>query len=273
MKHIKALFFSPIEIFINLFTYRHLLYQMVIREIKGRFVGSIGGLLWNFAHPILMVVIFLFVFVYVFKLRLGDGGASLSVIYIMSGLFPWIIMSEGLSRGTSSLIENAVIIQKTSFPTEILPAKAVIAPLLSHGTALVILAFYVMIKTEDIQLNFLLLPLVVLLQLVLTFGIALVSSTISVFFRDIIQVISLITTFGIYLTPILYPISLLPDWAQRLMYINPFFPFAMIYQMLYTGTTSISWLIILLSIFWTFFFYVIGAFLFNKLKYEFADWL
>lgn len=273
MKNIKALFYSPVEILINLFTYRHLLYQMIVREIKGRFVGSVGGLLWNFAHPLLMVIIFLFVFVYVFKLRLGDGGASLSVVYIMSGLFPWIIMSEGISRGTSSLIENALIIQKTSFPTEILPAKAVIAPLLSHGTALIILAIYVIIKMEGAPLHLFWLPVVIFTQIIFILGITFITSTISVFFRDIVQVVSLITTFGIYLTPILYPVSLLPTWAQQLMYLNPFFPFTMIYQMLYTGTISISLSIVALSIFWSVFFFVIGAFLFNKLKYEFADWL
>jgi len=273
MRYLTDIISSPYEIIKNLIVYRHLLYHLVFREIKGRFVGSIGGLFWHFAHPLLMVVIFLFVFVYVFKLRLGEGGSSLSVIYIMSGLFPWIIMSEGLSRGTSSLIENAIIIQKTSFPTEILPAKAVIAPFLSYGVAIIILAVYTVINMNEPFLKFLAIPFVIFLQLIFTLGIVFITSTLSVFFRDTIQIISLVTTFGLYLTPVLYPLSLLPEWAQRLMYFNPIFPFTMLYQMLFTSITGFSWTILFLAVFWTILLFIIGAFFFFKLKFEFADWL
>ncbi|MFZ2197952.1 MAG: ABC transporter permease, partial [Thermodesulfovibrionales bacterium] len=90
---------------------------MVKREVKGRFAGSMGGLLWNFIHPVLMLIVYIFVFVYIFKIRVGsEASTGTSVIYLIAGLFPWIMISEGLSRGTSSLIENSNLIQKTSFP-------------------------------------------------------------------------------------------------------------------------------------------------------------
>jgi lipopolysaccharide transport system permease protein len=246
---------------------------MVIREIKGKFAGSIGGLFWHFIHPILMMVIFLFVFVYIFKLRVSStGGAGASAIYLLAGLFPWIILAEGLSRGTYSLIENANLIQKTSFPIEILTTKAVIAPLLSYGVAIVLLMIYKVITHGSAGILFIL-PFVMILQIFFTTGIAFLSATLSVFFRDIMQLVNLVISFWIYVTPILYPMNMLPDWAQRVMYINPLYPFMANYQSLLMHGTLGDWRLVLLAAVWAFCFFVTGSFIFNKFKYEFADWL
>ncbi len=270
---IKEITMSPFLISKSLYTYRELLFQMVRREIKSRFAGSIGGILWHFAHPLLLVLIYLFVFVYIFKMRVGEGGGALSALYILSGLFPWIILSEGIVRGTTSLIENANIIQKTFFPTEILPAKAVVAPFFSYGTAMVILVIYTAVFTTASKLPILMLPLVVLLQILFTLGISFITSTISVYFRDIVQIIQLITTIGVFLTPILYTTSLLPGWAANLMYFNPIYPFVSLYQFIITGVATPYLQMITLAILWSVVFFTLGAYLFNKLKYEFTDWL
>lgn len=273
-KHIKELFTSPFDILGNLYHYRHILFQMVVRELKGRFAGSMGGILWHFIHPILMLFIFLFVFVYILKVRIGaTGNTTLSSVYLMSGLFPWIIMAEGLSRGTSSLIENANLIQKTFFPTEILTAKAVITPFLSYGIALILLSIYTLIFLSGSVNVFIILPLLVLLQIFFTLGIALLTATISVFFRDIMQIVQIMINFWIYLTPILYPKNMLPLWAQTVMYINPLYPLISAYQSLLVNGGQADLHMIALAFGWSFCLFFFGAFFFNKLKYEFADWL
>lgn len=273
IKYFKEILTSPFDIIKNFVLYRHLLLQMVTREIKGRFAGSMGGLLWNFIHPILMLVVYLFVFVYIFKMRVGsEAGAGASVIYLMSGLFPWIMISEGLSRGTSSLIENAVIIQKTAFPTEILPAKAVIAPLFSYGIAILILSVYKIIFSGSFAFFFIL-PFIFLLQVIFTLGIAFFTATLTVFFKDVMQIMQVIINFWMYLTPILYPMNLLPDWAGRLMYLNPLYPIITLYHDMFVDGRIGHWKMISLSLGWSLGFFFIGAFVFNKLKYEFADWL
>jgi lipopolysaccharide transport system permease protein len=247
----------------NFFLFRHILLQMVIQEIKGRFAGSMGGLLWSLIHPVLMIIVYLFVFICIFKLRVGTtGSAGTSAVYLMSGLFPWIIMAEGLSRGTSSMIENANIIQKTPFPTEILPAKAVIVPIFSYGIAVLLLALYKIIFFGSFEIIFIL-PLIIVMQTFFTLGIAFLTSAISVFFRDIIQLVHVIISFWIFLTPVFYPINMLPEWAKKAMYFNPLYPFITTYQSLFGEGTSIQLGMIL----------IIGAFIFSKLKYEFADWL
>jgi len=273
IKYIKEILTSPFYIIKNLFLYRHILLQMVTREIKGRFAGSMGGLLWNFIHPLLMLAVYLFVFVYIFKIRVGsEAGSGTSVIYLMAGLFPWIMLAEGLSRGTSSLIENANLIQKTSFPVEILPAKAVLAPLFSYGIAILMLSAYKMIFTASFAF-FLILPFIFLLQVIFTLGIAFFTATLTVFFRDVMQLMQVLINFWIYLTPILYPMNLLPDWAARAMYLNPVYPLIALYHDLFVDGRISQWQMIPLSLGWSLGFFFIGAFVFNKLKYEFADWL
>jgi len=273
IKYFKEILTSPFHVIKNFFIYRHLLLQMVTREIKGRFAGSMGGLLWNFIHPILMLVVYLFVFVYIFKMRVGsEAGAGTSVVYLIAGLFPWIMIAEGLSRGTSSLIENANLIQKTSFPVEILPAKAVIAPLFSYGIAILMLSAYKMIFSGSFAF-FLILPFIFLLQVIFTLGIAFFTATLTVFFRDVMQIMQVIINFWIYLTPILYPMNLLPDWAGRLMYLNPLYPVITLYHDIFVDGRIGQWKMLSLSLGWSLGFFFIGAFVFNKLKYEFADWL
>lgn len=271
-KYMREIVISPFQIVGNLYRFHHILLQMVVREIKGRFAGSIGGLIWHFVHPILMMFIYLFVFVFIFKLRVGAGASGASAVYLLAGLFPWIILAEGFARGTSSVIENANLIQKTYFPTEILTAKAVLAPLLSYGISIVLLMLYMVVSNGSVGVLFIL-PLVVALQIFFTLGISLVSASLSVFFRDILQVVHVLVGFWMYLTPIVYPMSMLPEWARKLMYLNPIYPFISVYHSLLLEGTPGDPNLVLLSIAWTLLFFVGGAFVFNKLKGEFADWL
>lgn len=273
MRYLREITESPWEVLKNLYQYRNILHQMVLREVKGRFAGSVGGLFWHFIHPILMVFIYLVVFVYIFKLRVGTGqGTGASAVYIMAGIFPWIILADGLSRGTSALIENANLIQKTYFPTEILTAKAVLAPFINFGLALLLLAAF-RIFTEGLWQILLILPFILLLQIFFTIGLAFLCSAFSVFFRDILQVVQIIVSIWVYATPIFYETSMLPAWAADLMYINPLFPFISMYHSLFISGTIAPWHMPGLSLAWTAGFYIFGAFIFTKLKAEFADWL
>jgi len=257
----------------NFFLYKHLLIHMVIREIKGRFAGSSAGILWSFIHPLVMLLVYLFVFVYIFKLRLPEySGSKGAAIYLMAGLFPWMALAEGLTRSTSSLIENAALIQKTVFPTEILPAKAVIAAFSTHGIAIGALALYAVVTTQHIAI-LVYLPLIIILQVIFTLGIGFIFACLSVFLRDIVQILQLLVGFWIYVTPILYPASMLPEWARSIMYINPVYPFISIYQSLFLQGGIRDYTMILLVLMWTIIFYSTGAYVFSKLKHEFADWL
>lgn len=262
---------SPGRILANLYAFKHVIRQMIKSDIKGRFAGSIGGLLWNFIHPIIMLCVYLFVFVYVFKLRVGEG-ALMSAMYIMAGLFPWIILAEGLSSGTVCLIQNANLIKRTAFPMEILPTKSVLTPYFSIGIALIVLALYQVISQGFIGI-LVILPLLAILQILFTLALAFLASTIAVYFRDMVHLVQILISFWIFLTPILYPVTMLPDWARKIMVVNPIYPLVSLYQsVLLTGKMG-PLRMPLLAMAWTMGFFLVGSFVFDKLKYEFADWL
>jgi homopolymeric O-antigen transport system permease protein len=270
-KYMREMAGASADITKNLYVYRHILSHMVIRDIRGRFAGSVGGFLWNFVHPILMLLVYLFVFVFIFKLRVGSG-AGTSVIYLMAGLFPWMIIAEGLMRGTASMMENANIIQKTSFPTEILVAKSIFAPLLSYGVAIVLLALYKILFTGSFSIIFFL-PLMIIIQILLTLGVTLLTASVAVFLRDTVQFVQVAVNFWIYLTPILYPVVMLPAWTKKIMYFNPLYPLVDIYQSLFVTGGIARFDMFFFALAWSLVFFVLGAFVFTKLKFEFADWL
>jgi len=262
----------PIVFLLSLYSYRHLLTRMIRHELKGRFAGTIGGMLWNLAHPLLIAFVYLFVFVYVFKLKLGITGSSeASVVYIIAGLFPWMIIAEGTSKGTTAPMENASLIKKSHFPVEVLLAKCVITPIFSHGIVLVILSVHAVFTNASLWL-FTLLPVILVIQIFFTLGMVFFLATTAVFFRDIVEFVQILTTMGMFLTPIFYNVSMVPNWAKLALYFNPFYPFIYSYQSLFLNGI-IDFRMLALAFGWTSLLFVLGAIFFNKFKSEFADWL
>jgi lipopolysaccharide transport system permease protein len=249
---------APLEVLKNLYIYRHVLAHMVMRDIRGRFAGSVGGFIWNFIHPVL-------------KLRVGSG-AGTSAIYLMAGLFPWLIIAEGLTRGTGSMMENANIIQKTPFPMEILVAKSVFAPLVSYGIAIVLLALYRILFGGALSV-ILFLPLAITIQLLFTLGLTFLTASVAVFLRDTLQVVQIVINFWIYVTPILYPVIMLPAWTKKIMYCNPLYPLMDTYQSLFVIGNIGRLYMFFLALAWSLLFFIFGTLVFSKLKFDFADWL
>lgn len=273
MNNAKLFLKAPVSILQNLMRHRHLLMRMIWQEIRGRFAGSFGGLVWHFLQPLLMVTVYLFVFVHVFKLRVeGAGAENFSALYIMAGLFPWLIFAEGLSRGSQCIHENANLIQKTAFPSELLVFKAVLTPYISFGMIVVGLAVYRLLFI-GFSWHVFALPVVAMLQFLFTCGLVFLFATLAVYFKDILQLINIFVGFGMYLVPILFPASMLPELAQRLMYLTPTYPMIYPYQRMLVfdnmGETSILYMLLG----WSLLFWALGSFVFYKLKDEFADWL
>lgn len=264
---------APFDVLHSLVCYRHVIWQMVRTDIRGRFAASAGGLAWHFLQPIIQVVVYLFVFVYVFGLRVDPtSGSGRSALFIMAGLFPWLIMAEGLSAGMTTIISSRNLVTKASFPIEILPASSVLAPCLSFGVSLAVLGLYSVLWLGHFAV-IVLLPLVLLIQVALTLGMTLFIATLGVYFRDAIHIVQIVIGFWVFLTPILYPVSFLPGWCQSAMLLNPVYPVVALYQSIFIEGTVGHWSIPAMACGWAVVFLLCGAFVFNKLKYEFADWL
>jgi len=246
---------------------------MTSREIKGQFAGSFGGILWSVAHPLIMFCVYLVVFVKIFKMRAPEyAGQAGFAFYLMSGLFPWMAFVEGLQRATSSVIQNGNLIKKSVFPVEILPAKSILSAFVASGIALVVLGGYVAVSLGNVS-ALALLPLAALVQIVFTLGLGFLFASIAPYFRDVVQMVQVAVNFWFYLTPILYPLSLLPEWGRTLMWCNPFYPFVRVYHDIVILGSIADTGAALAAIGWALGSYCAGAYIFARLKYDFADWV
>lgn len=212
---------------VGLVTYRELLHNLVIRELKARYKNSILGFLWSLLNPLAMMVVFSAVFTFM----IPSHDIPLYPIYILCGLLPWNFFSASIMASVNSVVGNAALIKKVYFPREILPIAAVLSQLVNFLLALIVL-FAVLILFQGRFSPWLwMLPIVVLIQTCFIIGLAFILSTLNVFYRDVAMIMDVVVLAWFFLTPVFYPLDILPQeyvlfgiaWdVHRLMYIlNP----------------------------------------------------
>jgi len=189
----------------------HLAWELALRDLRGRYVGSSLGLVWAFLQPLLQLLLFTFVFSTVLKISLaGERGVESFPLFLFAGLLPWMGLNEMVQRSTTALVEQANLIKKMAFPPQLLIAGILISGLIHQALAavvfLVVLAF-----TGHLSWAALALPLLMGLQIVLVAGFCLLGAALQVFFRDTAQLVSYGLMVLFYGTPIVYPLSLIND--------------------------------------------------------------
>src|SRR5215470_10407118 len=186
-----------------------LLREMVVRDVRARYAGSGLGILWAFALPILWMVLYTAIFSLVLRVPVEAGFASFPE-FLMAGLFPWMAISEGISRASSCLIDNSAMVKKTVFPLETLVLSVVLAAVVNEVIALAVYAVYVALLGHLSGPWLLLVVPALLFQVLLTFGIGCLAATATAFLRDAAHAVGVALTVGFYATPIVYPLGLVP---------------------------------------------------------------
>lgn len=218
----------------SIFRYRNLLLTLTGRELKARYRGSVLGYLWSLVNPILLLAVYTFVFSYVFHPR--DESVAPYGLFLITGLFPWIWFQTSLVEATASLLANAGLIRKATFPAEILPIVPVLANLVHLAFALPVIttAFWVFhLRGYPVGGPAgLLLPVITLVQLPMVAGLALGLSALNAHFKDVKDILNNVLALLFFLTPILYRLPSLAaypeiQWVVRL---NPLTPFTTAYQ-------------------------------------------
>ena len=214
---------SPLAMSSSLLRNRNLVWSLVKRDVLGRYRGSMFGILWSFFNPLLMLLIYTFVFSVIFKARWSAGSTSKVefAMVLFSGLLVFNIFSECLNRAPSLVLMNVNYVKKVVFPLEILPMVS-LGCALFHGAVsfLVWLLFHCVFFGLPPATAWLL-PVVLLPMLCLTMGLSWLLASLGVYIRDVSQVILLVTTALLFLSPIFYPISALPEDIQRFILLNP----------------------------------------------------
>jgi lipopolysaccharide transport system permease protein len=252
--------------------YRSLIQSLVARELKARYRGSVLGFFWSFINPLLLLLVYSFVFSVVLK---NNGKVQPYAIFLFCGILPWTWFSSSVLEASNVLISSGNLIKKVLFPAEVLPFVTVLANMVHFLLGLPILFLFMAFYGVRPDLPGLLwFPVALLVQLVLTLGLSLVVSSLTVHFRDIKDILGNLMTFWFFATPIIYDMTLFDDkpLGKTLINLNPFTHLAVSYQeiLFYQGPVGHwKWLLALgvasIGVF------LFGYFLFDRLRDSFAE--
>ena len=226
----------------QLLRYRALVQSLVARELKARYRGSVLGFFWSFINPLLLLLIYSFVFTVVLP-GIHPPDLEPFAVFMFCGILPWSWFSSSLLESSNVLIAGGNLIRKVLFPAEILPIVTVLAGLVHFCLGLPILAAFLLYYGVQISLADLAwFPLIVGVQLVLTLGLALFLSALTVHFRDVRDLLSNLLTLWFFATPIIYPLSQVPTQLGKFLNANPFTHLAVSYQeVLFRPGPFIDW--------------------------------
>lgn len=213
-----------LELFQRLRRHRQLLGELVRRDLEDAYAGSVLASAWSVLHPLLLIGVYVFVFGYVFTARLGADMPEEPdfAVFMLSGLVVWLTVAAALPKGTSSLIASANLVKQVVFPVELLPIRSVIAahaPMILGG---VVLILYTLIRFQFVSPLILLAIYPIVAQMMLLSGICLFLSALAAFVRDTRDIVQVLMSFGIFLTPVIFLPGALPSWFKIILFCNPF---------------------------------------------------
>lgn len=196
----------------EIWQYRELIRNLVVRDLKARYKNSILGIAWSWLNPLLMMG----VYTVLFTVLLRNDSIPHYPVYLLCGLLPWNFFSEALLQATGSIVAHAHLVKKVYFPRSVLPISAVLSSLVNFLIALPLFFALALIMGVRPTWWVLLLPVTVLIQVVFLIGITFLLSTLNVFYRDTQIIMNVITLAWFFLTPVFYPIQTIPQQATVL---------------------------------------------------------
>ena len=251
-----------------------LLSAFVKRDLKLKYTGSLIGLFWALVHPIILLSIYTFVFSIVLKVKFGPHtGITNFALYLFCGMIPFTAVCEALREATSSITENTALIKKQNFPLELLPVYSNISNLIGSMIWLSILTAATGYFSTGITDHVLLILFIMPIQLLFTFGLSLLFSTINVYFKDTKQLMEVFIIIWMFITPIFYPASDFPKELKLILVLNPMSHLVGIYRecILNHRIPNLNSVLIFSTV--SLFIFSLGWYIFNKKKNEFSDYV
>lgn len=190
----------------ELVRYRELLKNLVARDLKVRYKNSVLGFAWSLVNPLLMMLVFTVLFTFM----MPQSDVHKFPVFILCAILPWNFFSSSVMGSINSIVDNAHLIKKVYFPREVLPISAVLSNLVNFLLALLVLFAMLFVFGIGLTRWALYLPLVIFIQLIFTLGLALILSTLNVFYRDTAVIMEVLLLAWFFLTPVFYPIDILP---------------------------------------------------------------
>ena len=201
----------------ELYQYREMIFSLIRKDLRGRYKGSVLGFMWTFLNPLLQLVVYTIVFSTFFPTNIEQF-----YIFLFVGLVPWLFFNTSLVGGATSVVTQENLIKKIYFPRQVLPISYVTSAFINMLLTFLVIFLVLIISGFGIDVTVLwMLPIVMLVEYILALGITLLMSALTVYFRDLEYILSIIAMLWMYLTPILYEIDTIPEQYQYLVYFNP----------------------------------------------------
>lgn len=251
----------------ELYQYREMIFSLIRKDLRGKYKGSVLGFLWTFLDPLLQLIVYTIVFSVFFPSNIDRF-----YIFLFVGLVPWLFFNTSLVGGATSVVVQENLIKKIYFPRQVLPVSYVTSAFVNMLLTFIVIFAVLIISGFGIRLDILwMLPIVMLVEYVLALGIAMLTSALTVYFRDLQYILGIITMLWMYLTPVLYEIETIPEKYRSLMYMNPMTGIILCYKdiLYYKQFPNLN--NILMAFGMGAFFLVIGSFTFNRMQKHFVE--
>lgn len=252
----------------EIWTYRELLYFLTKRDIKVRYKQTVLGGLWAIIQPFFMMVVFTLFFGRLAKVP-SDGIPY--PIFVYAGLLPWTYFANALSASGNSLVGSANLITKVYFPRLIIPASASLAGLLDFFVAMIVLGAMMIYYQFAPNISILLLPCLVSLTFLCAVGVGLWLSALNVEYRDIRYVIPFLIQLWMFVSPVIYPVSMLKEEYRWLLALNPMGGVIEAYRSSLLGHMPVNWFLLSLSTIIILILFISGLYYFRRMERSFAD--
>jgi lipopolysaccharide transport system permease protein len=230
----------------GIYRFRGFIFGSVRREFVSRYRNSMLGATWLVLQPLAQILVFTLVFSQVMRARLPGVDSSFGYsIFLCAGLLTWGLFADILNRSQNMFLDNANLLKKLSFPRICLPIIVTLNACAGFAIIFGLFVGFLLLSGNFPGWAFLAIAPVLLLQILLAVGLGMVIGVLNVFFRDVGQLFGIVLQFWFWLTPIIYPLATLPDWAQRIVMLNPMTPLAVAYQRILVQGAQPSWASIL----------------------------
>lgn len=244
-----------------------MIFSLVRKDLRGRYKGSVLGFMWTFINPLFQLIVYTVVFKTILRAAIPRY-----YLYLFVALIPWIFFSSSITCGAASVVSQKDLIKKIYFPREVIPISYVTSCFVNMLLSFIVVFAVVIISGVGVNpLALLCLPVVMIVEYMLALGMALLSSAVTVYFRDLEHILGIVTMAWMYMTPIMYDKSIIPDRIMPLFNLNPMTHIIECYRDILYNKTVPQLSTLLSSVLLGIFFLVVGHFVFLKLQRHFAE--
>lgn len=254
------------KIFKELYNYRELLKTNIQKELRGKYKKSFLGIFWSFLNPLLQLAVYAFIFPIILK-----NNQENYLMFLFVALIPWTFFTTAVTQGTNTVVQNGNVVKKVYFPRSILPISVVTSGAINFLISTIIIIIFAIVTGLGITQYILFYPLILIVQYLITLGIVLILSSITVYLRDLQHIIGVFLQVLFYATPIVYATDSIPSKYSFILTLNPMSHVITAYRDIFYNqqTPNLQILVILFII--GILICVIGYAIFSKLEKRFAE--